>query len=183
MEYKDMRILALDPAATTGWAFGQGETLMYGLWKLGPTLAERPRVLAANIRAIVERFGCDVLAYELATHGGKRLHTMRAMNELSGAILSVAADPKVAIPRVWAFNIGTWKARAVGKGNAKKWGVQRGLQLYHGLKIDQEDMADAVGILKAAYDGPPPEPAKKSIKALVKKLKASQPLLPGMRGR
>lgn len=175
-----MKILAIDPAATTGWAWSDGTDLRYGRWYLGPTLGERPGALAAKIREAVGRLGCDVLAYELATFGGgrSRVHVMRAMNELSGAIQAVASELGLT---PYAFNISSWKARAVGKGNAKKWGVKRGLELYHGLKIEDEDEADAVGILKAAEMGPPPLSAKRATKAIARKLKASQPMLFGRR--
>lgn len=173
-----MKILAIDPAKISGWAFSDGQALACGRWDLGPTLGERPGALAANIRAAVKRFGCDVLAYEVATFGGTAPHVMRAMNELSGAIQAVGSELGLTM---YAFGISSWKARAVGKGNAKKWGVKRGLELYHGLKIDNEDEADAVGILKAAEMGPPPLSVKKQTKAIEKKLKATQPLLFGRR--
>ena len=155
-----MKILALDPAAKCGFAIASTKDRIddSGVWSLGTDPAMRPARLADYIRLAVKRHGVTVVAYEVATFGGRRFHVMRRMNELSGVVQAVAGELRV---ECWPFGISTWKARAVGKGNADKGGVMHGLRMFYGIEVTDDNQADAIGIALAAQQGPPPEPAKK----------------------
>jgi Holliday junction resolvasome RuvABC endonuclease subunit len=155
-----MRILAIDPAARTGWAFSATKVRVEasGVWTLASDGAARAGAIAARIRQADEQFQIETIAYEAATYGSRNPHVMRRHNELAGAIQAVCAELGI---DCWEFGIGTWKARAVGKGNAKKPAVMRGLRMFYGIDVNDEDQADACGILLAAQQGPPPESVKK----------------------
>jgi Holliday junction resolvasome RuvABC endonuclease subunit len=111
-----------------------------------------------------------VIAYESATFGSRHRHVMRRHNELAAVIQLCAARLKILC---WSYPPTQWKARALGSGHADKRGVQRLLQLIYGIDVADEDVADAIGILKAAERGPPPESrrqAKRRERRAAKKL-------------
>lgn len=170
-----MRILAIDPAARAGWAIATTKDRIdaSGVWSLGKEAQNRPGHLALVMRRTIGIYNPTVIAFELATFGGKRFHVMRRMNELSGVIQAVAGELGI---ECWAFGISSWKARSVGKGNAKKLGVIRGLQVYYGINVTDSDEADACGIALAAQQGPPPEPVKK-VQRRVRKAMLKEPRL------
>lgn len=163
-----MNILAIDPAQRTGFAHSVG---IHGVWKLGATPGLRCSTLAAKIEEVVRKYRTDVIAYEAATFGSHNIHAQRRHNELAGVIEGTAA--KLGLP-CWNYNPGQWKAIALGKGNLDKPGVMRMLRLAYEIDVQDEDIADALGILKAAEKGPPPEPKKKAMRRLVKELSKRQ---------
>jgi Holliday junction resolvasome RuvABC endonuclease subunit len=166
-----MRVLGIDPAARSGWAVASIKDRIdaSGVWSLGTDATNRPHRLAEYIRFAVRKYAVTVIAYEVATFGGRHMHVMRRMNNLEGVIQAVSGELGV---ECWAFGISSWKARAVGAGNADKAGVMRGLRNYYGIEVTDDNQADAIGIAFAAQQGPPPE-SKKSVKrAERKKIKA-----------
>lgn len=165
-----MRILAIDPAQKCGWAVASVRKRIdaSGVWNLGPDAAFRSARLAEYVRLAVKRHGVTVIAYEVATFGGKRFHVMRRMNELAGAIQAISGQLGI---ECWAFGITSWKARAVGHGNAKKHGVMRGLRMFYGINVSDDNEADAIGIALSAQQGPPPEPVRKQRSRMAKAAK------------
>ena len=157
-----MNILALDPAARTGWALGPVKDRVdeSGVWLLGTDADARPARLAEYLRLAIQRFKPEVIAYEAATFGSRNPHVMRRHNELVGALRTVCVE--AGLP-CWEFGIGTWKARTLGSGRADKPAVIRGLRTYFGLEVAQQDEADAIGVLFAAQVGPPPEAKRKQV--------------------
>jgi len=147
-------ILAIDPAARTGFAHSNGQC---GVWLLGSGEL-RLQVLDEKISAAIAEWGCDVIAYESATFGSRHAHVQRLHNELAGVIQLVAIRAQV---KCWAYPPPQWKALALGKGNVDKAGVKRLLRIVHGIELVDSDIADAVGILKAAERGPPPPTQRK----------------------
>lgn len=162
-----MIILALDPAARTGWALGDGSQLAYGVWALGSHPAGQLERLEENITATVNRFRVEVLAYESATFGSHHLHAMRKHNEKAGVIELVAVKLGC---QCWSYNPSQWKAIALTSGRLDKAGVMRALKLIYQIDVDDADVADAIGILKCAERGPPPESKRKQHRAAVKRL-------------
>lgn len=156
-----MRILAIDPGAKSGFCFGidRDRPLESGCWSLGADAGARPGRLAEYIRLAVAKHRPQVIAYEVATMGGKHLTAMRRLNELCGAIQAAALTHGC---EAWAWNIMTWKLRAVGKGNADKTAVIRLLRLLFGIEVGSTDEGDAVGLYLASQLGPPP-PTKKQV--------------------
>lgn len=159
-----MRILAIDPAARTGFAHSDGHC---GVWLLGRGEL-RLQVLDERISKAIEAWGCDVIAYESATFGSRHAHVMRVHNELAGVIQLVAVRERVLC---WSFPPSQWKAMALGSGRADKQGVMRLLRIVYGIEVTDADIADAIGILKAAERGPPPESRKKQRRAAEKRLR------------
>lgn len=171
-----MRILAIDPGQSSGFAFGTlpDHPDTSGVWSLGADPDARPGRLLEYIRLAVRKHSPDVIAYEVAGMGGKHWHAAQRLNELCGAIKAAATELDC---KCYVWQIVSWKARAVGKGNADKAAIIRGLRTYFGIEVVRNDEADAIGIYLASQMGPPPEPKKKQVKSLEKKLKATQPLL------
>lgn len=169
-----LNVLAIDPAARTGWAWSDSIRRHSGFWVLRPRhLVED---LESHIVAVLERFPTDVLAYEAATFGSHNPHTQLRHNELAGVIQLCAARADL---RCWDFNPGTWKLRALGRGRLGKGArvkleVIRLLKLHHGIEVSDTDEADAIGILLAALMGPPPLPKKKERKRIEKAARKKQ---------
>lgn len=155
-----MIILGLDPAAKTGWAVASVKDRIHasGVWDLGKG-DSRLACIDDMLSKAIERYGVQIIAVEVATFGSRHSHVQRQHNELLGAIKLVAMREHV---ELWQFGIGTWKLRAVGKGDADKAGVIRGLRKFYRIEVVSEDEADAIGVCLAAQIGPPPEPARKA---------------------
>jgi Holliday junction resolvasome RuvABC endonuclease subunit len=177
-----VRILAIDPGAKSSFAFGttRDRVECSGVWPLGADPDARPGRLAEYIHLAAEKHQHEVIAYEVAGMGGKNWHAAQRLNELCGAIKAAATQLGC---QCYVWHIVSWKARAVGHGKADKAAIIRGLRTYFGIEVSSDDEADAIGIYLASAIGPPPEPVKKQTKAIERKLKATQPMLPGIRGR
>lgn len=158
-----MNILALDPAGRTGFAHTAGHC---GVWNLGSGPIRLVKLSDLLSRAIAT-WPVEVLAYESATFGSKHLHVMRRHNELAGVIEMVATRYQI---KTWCYNPSQWKAIALGSGNADKAGVMRLLRIVYGIEVRDSDIADAIGILKCAERGPPPESKRKQRRAAERKL-------------
>lgn len=170
-----MRILAIDPAQHCGWAVASVKDRIdaSGVWNIGAEAQNRPGHLGFLLRRHIERYRPAVIAFEVATFGTKNPHVMRRHNELAGVIHAVASEFRC---DCWPFGITSWKARAVGNGNAKKDAVMRGLRLFYRIDVCNDNEADAIGIALAAQMGPPPEPAKKA-KSRIRKAAKREPRL------
>lgn len=158
------RILAIDPANRTGFAHSSGKC---GVWILGSGEL-RLQILDEHITRAIADWGCDVIAYESATFGSRHAHVQRLHNELAGVIQLVALREHV---QCWAYPPPQWKAMALGSGRADKAGVKRLLRIVHGIELVDSDIADAVGILKAAARGPPPPTKRQQRSAERKRIK------------
>lgn len=167
-----LNILALDPAAKTGWAWSDGIRRHSGTWTLEPK--RREMSLRNLILGKCEELPTDVIAYELAGFGSHNPAVKAAHDRLAGVIVAAAQDLGL---KCWGFGIGTWKRIALGKGNAKKPDVVRLLKIHHGITVSDFDEADSIGILIAALAGPPPASKKKQAKRVAKAIKARQPTL------
>lgn len=169
-----MRILALDPARYTGFAFSSIKDRVEhsGVWNLearGETSGDQLQRLDDYVTDAIEKWRPEVIAFELAGHGSHNMHAKAMHNEKVGVVQLVAFRHRLP---AWGFLPNTWKARAIGKGNAKKHEVQRSLVTFFGIETGSEDQADAICILLAAQQGPPPTPVKAQRKAERKKLKS-----------
>ena len=158
-----MNILAIDPAARCGFAHSNGQ---HGVWELG-TGERQLETLDWKISQAIADWGCDVIAYEAATFGSRHAHVMRRHNEKAGVIQLVALRENVPC---WCYPPTQWKAMALGKGNLDKQGVIRMVKLIYGIKVNDPDVADSIGILMAAQRGPPPESKRKQQRAAEKRL-------------
>lgn len=159
-----MKILALDPASRCGFAHSDGHC---GVWNLGSGPL-RLTSLDTLLTKALATWPVDVLAYESATFGSHHLHAMRRHNELAGVIELVATRHLI---KTWCFNPSQWKAIALTSGRLDKQGVMRALELVYGITVTDPDIADAIGILKCAERGAPPESKRKQRKAAERRLK------------
>ena len=166
-----MIILAIDPAARTGWALADtiADQLTYGVWALGADPGGQLIRLEEYATATIKRFGVQVVAYESASFGSHNPHVQSRHNEKGAIIQMVAAKHNLPC---WSYNPMQWKAIALTSGNLDKAGVMRALKLIYDIEVDDPDEADAIGIAKAATKGPPPESKKKQRRAAEKRLKA-----------
>ena len=180
------RILALDPAAKTGWAYSSKTDRVEasGVWLITD---DRDTHAGLRLRRLEEFIldqhaatPFDVLAYEKASFGSPNPEVKELHGELAGIIRLVAA--KLFVP-AWPFNPPQWKAIGLGASGADKGDVIRLLRMLFGIETTSEDQADAIGILLAAQRGAPPESVKRQTRRVERALEAKQPKLPGFAGR
>jgi Holliday junction resolvasome RuvABC endonuclease subunit len=182
----EVRILALDPAAKTGWAFSSviDRVEASGVWLITDEHDTHPGLRLRRLEEfILDQHGAtpfDVIAYEKASFGSPNPAIKELHGELAGVIRLVAA--KLFVP-AWHFNPSQWKAIGLGAGGADKHGVIRALRTYFGIETTSEDQADAIGILLAAQKGPPPETEKQRTRRVEKEIAKRQGRLFGTRRR
>ncbi len=116
-----MRILAIDPGTSCGWAVRHApDAWDSGVWDLAPRRHEgggmRFLRLRAYLREVLDRFPPDVVAYEEV-----RMHRGVDAAHVYGAIVGVLTEECEArkIPYA-AVHYATAKKVATGKGNADK---------------------------------------------------------------
>lgn len=171
-----LNVLSIDPASRCGWAWSDGIRRHSGTWDLGKL---RGFSLRQFILGTVDRLPTDVIAFELAGFGSHNPATQALHNELAGVIKAAADELGL---KCWGFGIGTWKKIALGhgrpgKGKRGKLRVMELLKLHHQIDVAEDNEADAIGLLLAAQQGPPPLTKKKQAKRVAKVLKARQPTL------
>lgn len=140
------RILALDPATRTGWAWGDGSHPIYGVWNLG--VEGRFAVLRHGIEDIARHRGIDLLAYEDAGFAAKGQQRVAAFHsELRGAIKAVGAELNV--PTL-AINPTSLKKFATQNGHAKKVQMIAACKTILGIETRDDNEADALWVLAYA---------------------------------
>ena len=168
-----MRILALDPAQRTGFAFSttKDQVEASGVWLLaarGEDPGGQLQRLDDALCAAIAKYRPEVIAYELAGHGSHNMRAKAAHNEKCGVVALVAK--RHGIP-AWGYQPNVWKARAIANGRAKKDEVMRRLRMFFGIEVGSEDEADAAGVLLAAQSGPPEESKRKQASRARKAIK------------
>lgn len=149
-----MKILGLDPATVTGFAWSDGATRKHGVWNLGQhrTQGQRLSLLASYVRSMGP---LDMIAIEAASYGaggrlgegGAQWTTICWHNKLRGVIEMVAAELGA---RVESFHPSTIKAFATGSGRAKKPQMMRACQTHFGIVPVDDNEADAIFICELA---------------------------------
>jgi Holliday junction resolvasome RuvABC endonuclease subunit len=177
-----MRILAIDPGRHCGFAFAhtKDQITQSGAWDLGADAAARPSVLATRLRAAIAQHQPEVVAVELASMGGRFQRAAARLDELIGVVKATALGAGCT---VWEWNIGTWKKLAIGNGRAEKPEIIKRLKMFYGIEAADSNEADAIGILLASQQGPPPLSEKKETKRIEKVLAKRQQVLFGGRRR
>lgn len=145
-----IRLLALDPAATTGFAWSDGTRREYGIWDLTGGAGEHPGAridrLICFVADIAKAWGVDKIAYEDAGFGSRNPAVQAMHNELRGAIKYVAH--RLCVPCV-GFHPTTIKTMA-GSGRADKQQMIRAARTLLGVETASADVADALFILELA---------------------------------
>lgn len=172
-----MKILAIDPATLTGFAWGDGKKIYSGVWSLGsdPHAGSRMLRLAEEIRALHRSRGFEAIAFEEASYGagarkGKGIQWSAIVlhNKLRGAIEMVAAELLV---KCFPVAPATIKAFVAGNGKATKADVIRAVELHFGIVAQDDNEADAIAILFWAMAHPE---GFIGAKAVAKKQKAAR---------
>jgi Holliday junction resolvasome RuvABC endonuclease subunit len=176
MERFTGKVLALDPAATTGFAHSNGQ---YGTWKLAAedtSTGERLKDLRQRITRYVEAYGCDLLAFEDAGFGSHNPAVQALHNELRGIIKLVAAELQL---KTVGYKPSSIKSFATGNGRADKRQMVQAARTMLGVTTEDDNIADALFILEMAQQGVKYE-TKKTKKRKAKRRDAQQLKLPGM---
>lgn len=151
-------LLAIDPGACTGFAYGAGMRILHGTWTLsgkhpgGPPASLHRQILdwcaAYSVSAIATEGG-----YPISRRGADRLEWLRGAVQMAGAELGA---PVLVVPP------SSLKLFATGSGKAKKNDMRRAVELHLGLRIDDHNEADALMILLWAQQemARPPRPTK-----------------------
>lgn len=141
-----VRILALDPAATCGYAHSCGE---YGVWHLTSRTDDHPGKRLQRMRqyllAAKTDWGYDVIAFEDATFGSHHAATQALHNRLAGVIELTAEQLGVSLLPV---NPATLKKFATGNGRAKKYQMIGAAKMILGIETLSDDVADALWVLE-----------------------------------
>ena len=171
-------ILALDPAATTGWATWDGKKTRYGVWHL--TLPSEPteRRLTALRKHILDEASfikIGLVAFEGASFGSKNRNTRAMHNELRGIIKLTAQEIGAEAAE---FNPRSLKKFATGSGKASKAQMVRAARLLLSVDITDDNIADALFILKMAKQyGTSPLETSKLARRTIKRKRKKEPRL------
>jgi len=160
-----LRILALDIAATTGWAFSDEKTKRSGIKSFGLPLGEFADNFEAWLLAVIAEYQPDMIAVEapVPVRGKTRLDIqMRAY----GAHAIVHKTCRRKGIRLENVDVGKWRKEFIGRARApalldgkKPKAHQRRAWLKkaavsecerRGWPVSSDDEADAVGVLSFA---------------------------------
>jgi Holliday junction resolvasome RuvABC endonuclease subunit len=141
------RTLALDPALSCGWAFGDGGLADSGVWCLKSSSQEHagaPLVrLEKRIIEAVERFGIRRLVFEASAYGGDYPAVKQFHNGARGVMLATAFK----LDLQWAEYVPSTIKAFAGSGRYKKPQMIESLKRHYGIEVRSDDEADAIWIL------------------------------------
>ena len=142
-----MRILALDPGSSCGFACGPEDGIdVSGVWLLAPARGESPGVrylkLRAHLAAIRERFpDLALVVYEMAHHRGGAATEYAA--GIATHVQSWCAEHGIEHAPAHSARV---KKFATGRGNAEKQDMRRAARGRFVLRTDSDDEIDACWI-------------------------------------
>lgn len=153
-----LKILAIDPGATTGWAHSDGP---FGTWDLSVRRDESGGMpllrLTGKLFDVFKSSGIDLIVFEAARHamrmkiGGKVINTEVTLvkhAEIQGVIKTWCGQQGV---EYRGYSPAEIKKFATGKGNSNKAEVIRAAMRVTGsLRTLNEHEADAICILALA---------------------------------
>lgn len=141
------RTLALDPALSCGWAFGDGNIEDHGVWYLKGSSSEHAGAplnrMARFIRDAHDRFGIERIVFENASQGSHHENVKVFHNRLSGVIIA-AADM---IGATWGQYVPSTIKAFAGNGRYRKPQMIESLKRHYGIEVSSDDECDAVWIL------------------------------------
>lgn len=156
-----MKTLALDPAASCGWAIGESgrfgpENIRWGTWTLHKAgKKEHPGQRLVRLRQKLfeayreHRF--ERIVYEEASYGALNGQTSSRHSEKAGVILLVAAELEL---QATPIHPTTLKKALTGSGRAKKPDCVRAVAQRTNIDVGTEfDAADAIGLLFVESEG------------------------------
>ena len=152
-----MKILAIDPATTTGWAYSNGAC---GTWdlKIRSDESSGMRLLRfeAKIKEIQEGLGIDVIVFEAVTAGGgpkANFNAIKLQTKLQAIIERFCEETKGV--ECMSYNLSTIKKHAIpqkGKRRAKEDMVAAAKAKWPDKTIETDDVADALWLLNLAQE-------------------------------
>lgn len=164
------QILALDPAASTGFAHSDG---WRGAVLLTSPFDHRPGDRLNRFeRWLIDALTAhktELIAAEDASFGSHNPSVQAGHNELKAIIHLVAASWQIDVK---FFKPNTIKLFATGHGNAKKPDMIRACREKLGIVSDSDDEVDAIWILGLAQRPdcwPKPKPSKAAVRKFFKK--------------
>lgn len=158
-----MKILALDPAAATGFAWQDTDSPdlpLYGVWQLtrgdGEHSGRRLERLRTKIYDVHRARGVDRIAFEDASFGSHNPSTQALHNQLAGVILLVASELSIPASAVGPSRL---KKFTTDDGRAKKNAMKAAVERHLGIRTDDDNIADALAVLLWAKAFPGGQPA------------------------
>ena len=140
-----MKILALDPAATTGYCTPTAS----GVWDLKPKSYESNGMklikMRASIHEIVQAEGINMIAYEKPS--GRHFNGLRSHANFEGVIVSYCEEHDLDYKD---FSAGEIKKFATGKGSAKKEDMIKACAEKYGVDPIDDNHADAIHLFNLA---------------------------------
>jgi len=141
-----MRILAIDPGPSCGYAHSAGKS---GVWQLASSSEEFRGMkyvrLFEHLTEMERTHGIDLLIWEDATFGAKnQFNALRAHNEFAGVLLLFAGHHQLKVDTVHPTSL---KKFATGNGRATKGDMIRAASERFLVDIRSDDHADALCVL------------------------------------
>lgn len=145
-----MAELGLDLGQHFGWCIrtGQGE-FQSGNERIGNGAKKTATVLKEQIEIIVESFDVDKIYYE-KVHFSTNTYATQAHGAYRSMVELVADEHNAEIEGI---AVRTVKKSLTGRGNASKHGMMVYAEKYVGYKIEDDNEADAIGVLHAGRGG------------------------------
>lgn len=172
------KVIALDPATSTGAAWTDGSRIVIETWRLAGSTGDKINQLQNHLRRFITRHGCNLIGYEesaLGAHGrgGKIQHkTIAFHNQIRGAIEAVGSTFDI---ECWHWAPPQIKALTANHGRASKEQMMAAVKSLYGVECRNDDEADATAIAMLMIQGiEPKNRTKKKVKAMVKKAEKLQ---------
>jgi crossover junction endodeoxyribonuclease RuvC len=144
-----MIILGIDPANITGWAIIDGDEITCGTWRLVVSSEEHPgdrlSRFVEQLRTIYCQTGFEIISIEDSGFSSNNKTTVTMHEHLIGMATWFASQKSI---RVIKCNISSVKKFISGKGNAEKYEVIAAVNRHYGLRISDNNEADAIAIAK-----------------------------------
>jgi Holliday junction resolvasome RuvABC endonuclease subunit len=157
------RLLALDPAATTGFCYGSAAPEQWGAWEIAKPGDSHPGQRLARLRECLyhvrRTWAPELIAFEESSFGSPNPDVQAMHNELRGVIRLCAYE--FGVPAV-GCNIASVKALA-GGGRFKKREMIEAAERHFGIRAASGDVADAIWIWAFAQKYPMGKPAAKAV--------------------
>jgi len=147
-----MKVLALDLATTTGWAYNQ-PSINGGVWDLKPKRGSSEGMKQIKLRAMMQDFnktigGIDLIVYEKPA--GRFINGVISVAELVSVVKVFCEDEGIEYTSYRPTQIKKW---ATGKGNSNKAKMsEEAKSRWPNINIIDDNMADAMLMLAMAQE-------------------------------
>ena len=148
------RILAIDQSSTQfGWAIGiDGKFAFKGFVKIPKTYDRKAKrhIYIGKISSLERKYDPDLIVLEEARVFQKyysSIHSYAVIKQLTDLVID-----KFDVP-VKVVNTRHWRTIAIGDVNATKKQTVQAIERIYGVRCENDDEADAVGILMATIKG------------------------------